>query len=226
MAPADDRVLARYIQHTLIRVGVSAAEITEHCRQAVECGFDAAMVPGVWVPLARQILAGSGVKLASAVDFPLGCMTTTGKVAEAEALVAAGAVELDIGVPTGYLFAGRYDDYRKDIAAVVKAAGVPIKVMLELPLLDGPNQERAVDLAVEAGASWLKNASSGTVGVASASQVAFLRGRAPAGVHVKASGGINSAQQVRALLAAGAELVGTSAGLAIIGVTPGGQASY
>jgi deoxyribose-phosphate aldolase len=215
--------LARFIQHTLIQPGVTADDITRHCEQAVRHGFDAAMVPAVWVPLARQILAGTNVKLASALDFPLGCMTTTGKVAEARALAAAGAEQLDIGVHTGLLRSGRYDDYRHDIAAVVAAVDVPIKVMLELPLLSAAERELAVELAVAAGAAWLKNASSGAVGVATPEDIAFLRQRAPAGVGVKASGGISTREQVLALLDAGADLVGTSAGLSILGV--GSQAA-
>jgi deoxyribose-phosphate aldolase len=216
--------LAPYIQHTLIRSGVTAEQITKHCLEALEYGFDAAMVPGAWVGLAHDLLAGTGVKVASAVDFPLGCMTTRGKVAEAEALVAAGAAQLDIGVQTGYLLSGRYEDYRNDIAAVVAAAAVPVKVMLELPLLKAGEQLRAVELAVDAGAAWLKNASSGSIGVATAEQISFLRRHAPEHVHVKASGGITTAGQVRELIRAGADLIGTSAGLAIIGAAsaPGG----
>jgi deoxyribose-phosphate aldolase len=221
-----DRALAACIQHTLIRPGVTADEMRGHCLEAAEYGFDAAMVPGIWVELARHTLAGTTVKVASAVDFPFGCMTTASKVAEAKALVAAGADEIDIGVRTGHLRSGLYDDYLKDIAAVVSSVDVPIKVMLELPLLSTSERERAVDLAVAAGVAWLKNASSGAVGVATPDQIAFLRERAPADVHIKASGGINSAQQVRELIAVGADLVGSSAGLSIIGVEAAAPPSY
>jgi deoxyribose-phosphate aldolase len=221
-----DTDLAPYIQHTLIRPGVSADEISRHCHEAVKYGFDAAMVPGVWVKLAKDVLAGTGVKVASAVDFPFGCMTTAAKTSEAHALVAAGAEELDIGVRTGHLRSALYEEYRDDIAAVVGSVDVPIKVMLELPLLSAYERERAVELAVAAGAAWLKNASSGTVGKATPQDIAFLRDHAPSHVRIKASGGINSAQQVRELVSAGAELVGTSAGLSIIGAEAGtGKAS-
>jgi len=226
MTAAPDMALARFIQHTLLQLGVTADAMSKHCLQAAEYGFDAAMVPGVWVNLARGILAGTGVKVVSAVDFPLGCMTTASKVAEARALVAAGAEELDIGVRTGHLRSGLYDDYREDIAAVVSSVDVPIKVMLELPLLSAPQRKRAVELAVAAGAAWLKNASSGDVGVATSEDISFLRDHAPSDVHIKASGGISSARQVRDLISAGAELVGTSAGLSIIGAEPDAASSY
>jgi deoxyribose-phosphate aldolase len=223
----SDPGLARYIQHTLIEPGVTAERMTGHCEQAAQYGFDAAMVPAIWVDLARSILAGTSVKVASALDFPFGCMTTEGKVAEAKAIAAAGADELDIGVHIGFLRSGRHDAYRDDIAAVAAAVDIPVKVMLELPLLTADEKERAVELAVVAGAAVLKNASSGAVGVATPEDITFLRERAPAAVRVKASGGISSAAQVRVLLAAGADLAGSSAGLAIIGVRPGdGTGSY
>lgn len=209
--------LARYIQHTLIGQEVTREILTAHCQECLRYGFDAAMVQGSWVALASEILHGSTVKVASAVDFPLGIMSTAGKVAEASALVAAGAVQLDIGVQIGWLKSGLYDAFRDDIAAVVSAvAPVPVKVMLELPLLNPEQRERAVDLAVEAGVAYVKNASSGKIGPATPEWMQFLRQRVPASVRVKASGGINSAAQVRALLAAGADLVGTSSGVAIV----------
>ncbi|WDZ83779.1 deoxyribose-phosphate aldolase [Micromonospora cathayae] len=218
--------LAPYIQHTLIDIGTDAEEMARHWGQAVEYGFDAAMVAAIWVPDARAALAGTGVKVASALDFPFGATTTEGKVAEARALARAGVDEIDIGVHIGYLRSGRYREYRDDIAAVVRAVDVPIKVMLELPRLSERERDVAVDLAVEAGVAWVKNASSGAAGVATPADIAYLRARVPAGIRVKASGGITSAGQVRELLDAGADLVGTSAGLSIIGVESRPGVSY
>jgi deoxyribose-phosphate aldolase len=224
VSPGAD--LAPYIQHTLIRPGTTADELRAHCHEAVAFGFDAAMVAACWAGLAREVLAGSAVKLASAVDFPLGCMTTAGKIAEARALADAGVDQIDIGVRVSHLRSGRAHEFRDDIAAVVEAVDIPVKVMLELALLDRSQQEMAVDLAVDAGASWVKNASSGAVGVATPADIAFLRQRAPSHVGVKASGGIKTAAQVRQLLAAGADLVGTSSGLAIIGTGPEAAGTY
>ena len=96
--------------------------------------------------------------------------------------------------------------------------------MLELPLLNAQQKERAVVLSVDAGVAYLKNASCGAVGVATPEQIAFLRRLAPPRVHVKASGGIKTAQQVRDLVKAGADLVGTSAGAQIMVELQGGSA--
>ncbi|MFI9528496.1 MULTISPECIES: deoxyribose-phosphate aldolase [Micromonospora] len=209
--------LAPYIQHTLIDVGVTRDRIVAHAEEAVRYGFNAAMVPGSWVPEVAEVLRGTGVEVASALDFPtVGVTTSAGKAAEAESLVRAGATQIDIGVQIGWLKSGRYDAFRDDIAGVVKASGVPIKVMLELPLLTPAERETAVALSIEAGAAILKNASSGSVEVANPESVAYLVARAPEGVRVKASGAIKSFDQAVSLLRAGAVLLGTSAGIALV----------
>lgn len=211
------RNLAPYIQSTLIRADLTADQMAAHCRECLEYGFNAAMVPGIWVPLAAQILKGSKVKVASCVDFPWGIATTAGRVAEAQALAAAGAQEVDVMIHLGRFKSGQYAAVQEDLAAIVQAARpAEVKVMLELPLLTPAEREKVVELAVAAGVHWLKNASSGAVGVATPEEMRFLRDRAPAGVRVKASGGIKTRAHVEALLDAGAELVGTSAAVAIV----------
>lgn len=214
MAP---RELAARIQHTRIAVGTTRDQMLTHLHEALEHGFDAAMVAGSWVPLAAEVLAGTDVTVASALDFPtVGVMTSAGKAAEAAELVRLGAREIDMGVQIGWLKSGDHDGFREDIAGVVRAAGIPVKVMLELPLLTEAEKEAAVELSCEAGAAYLKNASSGAIETANPASIRYLVERAPEGVLVKASGGITTRAQVIDLLAAGAAKVGTSAGIAII----------
>lgn len=216
-AALSPRELAPYIQHTLISVGTTREQAVAHAQQVVEYGFDAAMVAGSWVALTAEVLQGTGITIASALDFPtVGVMTSAGKAAEAAELVRLGARELDIGVQVGWLKSGDFDGFREDIAGVVRAAGVPVKVMLELPLLTAAEKETAVELSVEAGASYLKNASSGAIETANPASIRYLVERAPEGVLVKASGGIKGRDQIVALLEAGAAKVGTSAGVQVV----------
>ena len=216
-AELTGKVLAAYIQHTKIAVGTTREQMLTHLQECLDHGFDAAMVAGSWVPLAAEVLAGTDITVASALDFPtVGVMTSAGKAAEAAELVRLGARELDIGVQVGWLKSGDHDAFREDIAGVVRAAGVPVKVMLELPLLTDAEKEAAVELACEAGAAYLKNASSGAIETANPQSIRYLVERAPEGVLVKASGGITNRSQVVALLQAGAAKVGTSAGIAIV----------
>lgn len=220
--PVDFRALspqelAPYIQHTLIATGITREQIVRHAEEAAEHGFSAAMVPGSWVRTVSDVLAGTGVQVASALDFPtVGVTTSVGKAAEAAELVRLGAQQIDIGVQIGWLKSGDHDAFREDIAGVVRAAGVPIKVMLELPLLTPEERDTAVALSIEAGAAYLKNASSGQIETASPENIRYLASKAPDGVLVKASGSIKGYEQTLGLLEAGAACVGTSAGIEIV----------
>ena len=188
-----------------------------HVEDAIKYGFSAAMVPGSWVALTASILRGTGIEVASALDFPtVGVMTSAGKAAEAAELVRLGATQIDIGVQIGWLKSGMYDEFREDIAGVVRASGVPIKVMLELPLLTEDQKELAIQLSMEAGVAYLKNASSGQIETANPASIKYLVDRVRNGVLVKASGSIKHLSQARELIAAGASLLGTSAGIEII----------
>jgi deoxyribose-phosphate aldolase len=217
--------LASRIQHTLIETGTTRDRVIQHARECIEYGFDAAMVAGSWVDVVAAELDGTGIAVASALDFPtVGVMTTVGKAREAEELVRLGAAQIDIGVQIGWLKSGDHARFRDDIAAVV-ACGVPIKVMLELPLLTPSERDAAVDLSLDAGAAYLKNASSGAIEIADPASIRYLVERAAGRAKVKASGGIKSHAQVVELLDAGADLVGSSAGIAIIG-GGAGERSY
>lgn len=213
---ADPASLAPYIQHTLINAGLTRDELIAHCEEAARYSFNAAMIPASWIPLAVEVLRGTGVAVASALDFPtVGVMTSAGKAAEARAIAEAGADQIDMGVQIGWLRSGMEREFAADIAGVV-AAGIPVKVMLELPLLTPEQRDRAVELAIEAGAAYLKNASSGAIEVANPTSVGYLVERAHGRAKVKASGKIVSLEQAVSLLDAGAVLLGTSAGVDIV----------
>ena len=209
--------LARHIQHTLISNVLTQALWEAHIAECLQYRFHAAMVPPAWVEKTAEKLQNTGIRVASFVDFPYGTMTHRGKAYEAQQLVGNGAEEIDLMPNVGFLLSGMERDYFDDIRGVVEAAGkVPVKIMLELPLLNPQQRDRAVALSIEAGVAYLKNASGGAVGVATPEDIRFLRRVAPAHVRVKASGGIKTDQQVRDLLAAGADLVGTSSGVRIM----------
>src|SRR5690554_208046 len=100
LTPAE---MAPYIQHTKIDVGTTRDEMIAHVQEAITHGFNAAMVPASWVPLVVSELAGTGIGIASALDFPtVGVMTSAGKAAEAAEIARLGATQLDIGVQLGW----------------------------------------------------------------------------------------------------------------------------
>ena len=209
--------LASRIQSTIISNTLTRARWEQHIAECKKYHFQAAMIPPAWVKWTAEALRGTGIKTASFVDLPYGTMTSAGKAYETARLVEDGAEGVDLMPNVGFLLSGMEREYADDIAAVVKAAGnVPVKIMLELPLLNDEQKRRAVALSIDAGVAYLKNASGGAVGIATPEQIAFLRKLAPRQVRVKASGGIKTAQQVRDLVAAGADLVGTSSGVQIV----------
>lgn len=214
---SDAADLASRIQHTLISNVLTEELWQRHIGECLEYRFNAAMIPAAWVKKTARRLQGTGIRVASFIDFPYGTMTSAGKSCEAKNLVGDGAEEIDLMPNVGFLLSGMEKEYFDDIQGVVRAAGkVPVKIMLELPLLNEAQKERAVALSIEAGVLYLKNASGGAVGVATPEDMRFLRRLAPPQVRVKASGGIKTAQQVRELLEAGADLVGTSSGVQIM----------
>lgn len=209
--------MARSIQSTLISNTITKKRWEEHIAQCLKYGFHAAMIPPCWVKQTAEALKGSEVRVASFIDFPLGTMTSAGKAYEAGRLAQDGVNEIDLMPNVGFLLSGMEREYADDISGVVKAAAqIPVKIMLELPLLTPEQANRAIALSIDAGVVYLKNASSGAVGVATPEQIRFLRRVAPANIRIKASGGIKSAKQVQELLAAGADLAGTSAGARIM----------
>lgn len=214
--PAEQ--LAGRIQHTLIGQAITERMVRQHVAETASFGFDAAIVPPSWVWAARDELKGTSIRVGSFVDFPYGMMTTAGRVAEVKALVDAGVDELDSTVNIGFLLSHRVPEFVADIRALVEAASpIGVKVMLELPLLNPGQRQRVVAAAVDAGVAFVKNASRGAVGIADPGTITWLRKAVPDSIGVKASGGIKTLEQVRALLAAGADLIGTSSGVSIVG---------
>ena len=209
--------LAGRIQHTLIGQAITESQVRHHVRETLEYGFDAAVVPPCWVWAAKHELRGTVARIGSIVDYPYGSGITAGRVAQVKALVDAGVDELDATVNVGFLLSNRIEEFTADVAAIVQAADpVGVKMMLELPLLNPRQREYAVTAAIDAGAAFVSIASSGSVGIADPATIAFLRASVPASIGVKASGGVQTVEQVRSLLAAGADLIGTSAGVSIV----------
>ncbi|MBI4260304.1 MAG: deoxyribose-phosphate aldolase [Actinobacteria bacterium] len=213
--------MARYLQHTNVRPDATRADIERLLEECATHRFDGAMVNPIWVPLARTTLAGTGVKVCTALDFPMGGATAAMLAAQAEEAVGLGADQIDVMSKPGWLRSGMPDEYREAVAAVVGAAGGrPVKVMLEAALITDDELARAVELSIEAGAAFVKNSSGYGGGDATPELVRKLSRLAAGRVAVKASGGIRNAEHAGALIDAGASLLGSSASVAIVA---GGQ---
>lgn len=209
--------LAGMIDHTLLKADATRAQVERLCDEAVEHGFASVCVNTCWVPLCAERLAQSDVRVCCVVGFPLGAMAPESKAHEAARAVADGADEVDMVINVGWLKDGELDAVREDIAGVVAAAdGRCVKVIIETCLLTDEEKVRACELAVEAGAAFVKTSTGFSTGGATVADVALMRRTVGDRCKVKASGGIHTAEEARAMVEAGADRLGCSAGVAIV----------
>ena len=218
-ALSSEQNLAAVIDHTLLKPEATDKDIIRLCEEAATHRFACAMVNPCWVPLAYSVLSGSGVPVGVVIGFPLGASTTASKRAEALEMAKLGAHELDMVLNVGMLRSALYAQVDQDIrsvAEVVHGAGGILKVILETCLLTMEEKLRASVIATAAGADFLKTSTGFSTHGATAEDVALLRGVAGGQCGVKASGGIRSLADARAMLEAGANRIGASAGVRII----------
>ncbi|MDD2301674.1 MAG: deoxyribose-phosphate aldolase [Eubacteriales bacterium] len=212
--------LASIIDHTLLAPQAGSEDVIRLCREAVEYGFYAVCVNSRFVPRARKQLENSDVKIASVIGFPLGACATEAKVCETTYACREGAHEIDMVLSVGALKEGDDDQVQRDICAVVDAAetfGAIVKVILETCLLTDEEIVRACRLSEEAGAAFVKTSTGFSAGGATVHHVALMRKSVGPGVRVKASGGIRDRKTAEEMIAAGADRIGASAGIAICG---------
>ncbi|NCB63930.1 MAG: deoxyribose-phosphate aldolase [Clostridia bacterium] len=191
--------------------------VERHCEQAVKYGFASVCCNSYWAQLVTDRLKGSGVKTCCVVGFPLGAMHTSAKAFETKSAVEAGAAEVDMVLNLGCLKGKDYDAVEEDIRAVVQAAkGAKVKVIIETCLLTEDEKRTACTLAVRAGADFVKTSTGFSTGGATAEDVALMRATVGGHCQVKASGGIRTPEQLRAMLDAGADRIGASDGTLLV----------
>lgn len=209
--------LASIIDHTLLKATASSDEIINLCREAVEYGFGTVCVQPCYVKLAAEELRTTPVRVATVIGFPLGANTSEIKAAEAVEAVANGAAELDMVLNVGALIEGRLEYVEADIKAVVTAAaGALIKVILETCYLSKEEIVLGCQLAVAAGADFVKTSTGFGTGGAKADHIRLMRRTVGPNVGVKASGGIRSYQDAITMIQAGASRIGASASIQIV----------
>lgn len=213
----DASGIAGRIDHTLLRADATDVEIARICDEAIEYGFASVCVNSRWVPFVAERLAGAAPLTCSVVGFPLGAMSAQAKAAETSIAVDEGADEVDMVIDLGGLKSGDlvavYDDMR---AVVVAAAGRPVKVIIETCLLDDVQKAVACELAVRAGAAYVKTSTGFSAGGATAHDVRLMRAVVGDALGVKASGGVRTRVDADAMLEAGADRLGASASIAIV----------
>lgn len=214
-----DPALAALIDHTILKPEATRDDVVRVCREARRYGFASVCVNPFWVPLAAQELKGSAVKVCTVVGFPLGATSTAAKVCEAELALRDGAQEIDMVMNIGALKSGDYATVESDIRLVAETCrrhGALLKVILETALLDDAEKAIACALAKLAGADFVKTSTGFSKGGATAADVALMRRLVGPQMGVKASGGIRTLEDLKAMTAAGATRIGASASVRIV----------
>jgi len=222
MTSVDLATLAATIDQTLLKPTVGFAEAAEWMEGSRDAGFASLCVSPFLVPLAAQRLAGTATVVCSVVGFPLGYSLTETKAEESVHLVELGCTEIDMVMNVAAFLGGEEEYVRDDIEAVVCAVAQEsdgsglVKVILETAYLDEAQIARACELAVQAGAAFVKTSTGFGPRGASARDVEIMRAAVGPEFGVKAAGGIRDLEAALVMLDAGADRVGTSAGLEIL----------
>jgi deoxyribose-phosphate aldolase len=209
---------ANMIDHTLLRADATKDEIVQLAEEAKKYGFASVCVNPTWVKTAYDRLKDTDVKVCTVIGFPLGATTSEVKAFETADAIQNGAEEVDMVINIGALKDRNLERVEKDIRAVVEAAKgkALVKVIIETCLLTDEEKVLACQLAVKAGANFVKTSTGFSTGGATVEDVALMRKTVGPNFGVKASGGIRSAKDLLAMEKAGANRIGASAGVKIV----------
>ena len=209
--------IAKLIDHTLLKPEATKEQIIKICTEAKEYHFASVCVNPYWVKLVSEELKDSDVKVCTVIGFPLGATPSAVKAFETKNAIENGADEVDMVINIGALKSGLYEVVLEDIRAVVEAAGnVLTKVIIETALLTEDEKVKACELAVQAGADFVKTSTGFSKGGATAEDIALMRKTVGPDLGVKASGGVRSAQDAEKMIEAGATRLGASSGVEIV----------
>ncbi len=209
--------LAQCIDYTLVRPDASLDDLAAACASAKKYGFACVVVNGSHVAQARSLLSGTLIKVCAVVGFPHGASTTAVKIFEAMESVKNGASELDIVANIGMIKSSRFDFVEIDIKNIIAMTPQKVhKVIIETGMLSVEEIIRVSQIAARAGARFIKTSTGYGPRGATTEDVKLIRQTVGSLCRIKASGGIRDLAAVTAMMEAGAERIGTSAGPAIM----------
>jgi deoxyribose-phosphate aldolase len=210
--------LEKSIEYTLLKPTATKAMIEQLCEEAAQYRFASVAVNPFWVPLCSEKLKNSGVNVCTGIGFPLGANASDIKVAEAKLAVSQGAREVDVVVNIGKAKEGDWSTVKEDIAAVVSAVkpAAVVKVILEACYLTDGEKIAVCRAALESGADYVKTSTGFGPGGATVDDVRLMKSVVGDKMKTKAAGGIRTLDDALAMLAAGADRLGTSNGVTIM----------
>ncbi len=210
--------LNNYIEHTLLKPDTTTAQVKALCQEAIDHNFAAVCVPPFYVKPAAQYLEDTPIKIVTVVGFPMGYSAIPTKVEETKRAVDEGADEVDMVVNIAAIKDGNWSHVKNDIDSVTTAVhlkGKAIKVILEMGLLSAAELKQLCTICEEVGVNYVKTSTGINAGGATVEMVKLLKGNIKSNIKIKASGGIKTRVFAQQLIQAGADRIGTSAGIAI-----------
>ncbi|NJL13547.1 MAG: deoxyribose-phosphate aldolase [Microscillaceae bacterium] len=211
--------LPQYIEHTQLSPLIRAEEVEKLVAEAKACQFAGVCVPPYWAKKARRDLGDSPVQLVTVIGFPLGYQRSEVKVQEVLSAQREGVQEFDVMLNLSALKNEAYHWIKIEMAQlsqIIHEKEGLLKVIIETAYLNEAEMEKVCQVCVDAGVDFIKTSSGYASEGATEEKVRFLRQILPVQIGLKASGGIRTWAQARALLEAGADRLGTSQALAIM----------
>ena len=209
----------KYIDHTILKPTCLVADIQKLCAEAKQYDFAAVCVPPNFVKLAKELVEGSTVQVATVIGFPFGYSATEAKIAEMILAMVDGADELDVVANISAIKNGDWmaiADEINHIMPIVRSKGKKIKVIIESGVLTDEEIIKCCDIYGVAGIDYLKTSTGYAEKGASVEAVQLFRKHLPEAVQIKASGGIRDYATAKQMIDAGATRIGCSAGVAIV----------
>jgi deoxyribose-phosphate aldolase len=209
--------LNRYIDHTLLSASATEADILKLCEEALKYNFYSVCINSSYVPLAKQALGRSDVKICTVISFPLGAMSTEAKIFEAKKAIEQGATEIDMVMNIGRLKSKNHLAVLKDISKVKRAIGLtPLKVILEISELSKNEIVKACEICIDARADFVKTSTGFSKSGATLTAVKIMKKTVKDFLKIKASGGIIDATTALKYIEVGVHRIGASSGVAMM----------
>lgn len=208
-----------FIDHTNVKADATRDDIKKLCDQAKEYGFHSVCVTPYRVNDAAEFLDSTEISIIGVIGFTFGFTTKEEKIAEAKQAVSDGATEIDMVVNIGAIKDGDWgyvEDEIREIAQAIDPVG--LKVIMEIGFLTAEELAEACRHAKLAGAAFVKTSTGYGPRTPTVEDIKIMREAVGPDMGVKASGGIHTFEQAKAMIEAGATRIGTSSALQIIGV--------
>ncbi|MCX6116707.1 MAG: deoxyribose-phosphate aldolase [Proteobacteria bacterium] len=218
--------LAKYFDHTALKAETTLDDIKRLCHEARQLGTASVCINPTWIPFARQELDGSSVMVITVIGFPLGAMSTSAKIFEARDAIECGAQEIDMVLAVGKMKSQDHEYVKHEIRSIQAACGdIPLKVIFETCYLTEHEIEMATRWCAEYGVAFVKTSTGFGSRGASVRDLEIMRQTIlsvpESPTRIKASGGIRTLDDVQKMIAAGADRIGASATVGIIGELTG-----